>query len=172
MSLLFQSLTFGAAVFLMIVGLVGILIPIVPGMILIWLTVLFYAVVERSNGFAAIDPLSFIVLTLIAVVGGLADLWLPLLGARVTGSSRRSVLFGFLGGIIGTFFFPLLGTIAGYAAGVLLGEYHKRRDWDQALRAGFKGLAGWGIATAVQLGGGLIILLIFIWQVLEHRAVP
>lgn len=168
MSLLLQSFSFGLAVFFIFVGIAGVLIPIVPGTLLVWLTVVVYAIVERMNGFAAVDWVTFTAVTLIALVTGLAEFWLPLIGAKVHGSSRRAILFGVVGGIIGTFAFPLLGTIIGYAFGVLLGEYHKLRDWDRALRASLNAVASWGVATAIQLGGAILILFIFIWQVLVY----
>ena len=168
MALFLQSFTFGLAVFFILLGIVGVFIPIVPGTLLIWLTVVVYAIVERINGFAAVDWVTLTALTLIALVTGLAEFWLPLLGAKVRGSSRRAILFGVVGGIIGTFALPLLGTVVGYAVGVLLGEYHKLRDWERALRASLNAVASWGVATAIELGGGLLILFIFIWQVLTY----
>ncbi|MFW6183550.1 MAG: DUF456 domain-containing protein [Chloroflexota bacterium] len=172
MTTILQSISFGIAVVFMLVGLAGVIIPLMPGSLLIWLTVVVYAVAERANGFAAIDPLTLIVITLIALVTGLSDLWLPLVGARVSGSSWRALVFGVVGGILGTFILPLVGSIAGYALGILLGEYQKYGDWDKALKAGAGGLAGWGIATALQLGGGLLILIIFVWQVLAFQGQP
>lgn len=172
MNLILQSILFGVGVAFLLIGLAGVLIPLLPGTLLIWITVVVYAIAERLNGFAAIDIATFAVITIIALVTGLADLWLPLLGAKVTGSSPRSLIYGVLGGIIGTFILPLLGSIIGYVAGILIGEYRRYGDWDKALRAGWGGLAGWGIATAIQLGGGLIILIIFVWQVLSYQALP
>ena len=168
MTLFLQSFTFGLAVFFIFLGIVGVFIPIVPGTLLIWLTVVVYAVVERINGFAAVDWVTLTALTLIALVTGLAEFWLPLLGTKVRGSSRRAIVFGIVGGIVGTFALPLLGTIVGYALGVLLGEYHKLRDWDRALRASLNAVASWGVATAIELGGALLMLFIFIWQVLVY----
>lgn len=169
MAVLIQSITFGVAVLFILVGVVGTIIPLLPGTLLIWLTILFYTIAERASGFAAIDPLTFIVLTIIALVTGLADVWLPLVGAQKRGASRRSMMLGIVGSLIGTILLPLLGTIIGYVVGVLLGEYHKFRDWDRAVRAGLGGLAGWGIGTAIQLGGGLLMFLIFVWQVLAFQ---
>lgn len=172
MELALQSLFFGIAVVFLLIGLAGVLIPLLPGSLLIWITVAVYAAAERLNGFAAIDGVTFAVITVIALVTGLSDLWLPLLGAKVTGSSPRSLIYGVVGGLIGTFIIPLLGSIIGYVAGILIGEYRRYGDWDKALRAGWGGLAGWGIATAIQLGGGLLILIIFVWQVLSYQALP
>ena len=50
---------------------------------------------------------------------------------------------------------------------VLLGQYQKQRDWNLAIKASLGGLAGWGIATVLQLGGSLLILALFIWQALK-----
>ena len=172
MDLILQSIFFGVAVVFLLVGLAGVVVPLLPGTLLLWLTVAVYAVAERLNGFAAIDPVTFAVITLIALVTGLSDLWLPLLGAKVTGSSPRSLVYGVAGGILGTFVIPLLGSIIGYVVGILVGEYRRYGDWNKALRAGWGGLAGWGIATIIQLGGGLIILILFVWQVLAYQALP
>lgn len=173
MALLFEAILFGLTVAFMLVGLLGILVPILPGTLLIWLSVLVYALFE---GFQAIDWLAFAFISAIALVTGTADLWLSLMGARAGGAAKRSLFFGFVGAILG---FVLLGTvlpiignmlggILGYSLGVLLGQYHKYRDWHEAARASLGGLAGWGIATAVELGGALIIMALFIWQVLSY----
>ncbi|MGH2537645.1 MAG: DUF456 domain-containing protein [Candidatus Promineifilaceae bacterium] len=173
--ILLNALAFGLAVALILVGLAGILLPLLPGMILIWVSILAYAVLE---GFAAIDWLTFSSLTLIALVSGTADLWLTHMGAKRFGATRRSMIYGALGAVAGFILFtfvvpvPVLGSmfggIAGYAAGVLLGQYQEFRNWRVALKASLGGLAGWGAATAVQFGGGLLMLIIFIWQVLIY----
>lgn len=171
MNLLLQTLSFALAIVFILLGMVGIVLPILPGTLLIWLTVLFFYIVERALGFAAIDPVSFGVITVIALVAGTSDLWLPLLGARRSGSSRRAMLAGLLGGLLGTFLLPvpLVGTIVGYALGVLLGEYQKHGEWRKALRASAGGLAGWGLATMLQLGAGFLILILFVWQVVAFH---
>lgn len=130
----------------------------IPGSLLIWMAVLVYVLV---NGMASVGWPAFIFISLVALVAGTADLWMPLLGAKKVGASMRAIVYGTIGAIIGTFFAPLLGTLIGYAGGILLGEYQKRGDWNEALKVSLGGLAGWGLATAVQLGGGILILIIF-----------
>jgi uncharacterized protein YqgC (DUF456 family) len=147
----------------MLIGLVGVLVPMVPGTLLIWLTMLAYNVVD---GFDAITPSLFLLLTVFAAIIGTADLWLPLLGARVTGSAGSSMLYGVGGGLAGFLAFNLPGAILGYAAGVVLGEYRRRRDWRQAVRSSLGGLAGMGVSTLVQLGGSLVLVVAFILLVL------
>lgn len=163
MSVLVDSLFFGLIVVLMLVGLVGTVVPILPGIFMVWLGVVVY--VWRDN-FETLSLTTFIIISLIVIFAGLADLWLPIFGARKGGAAKRTILTGLLGAIIGSFIIPIVGTIVGYAVGVLLGEYHKRRDWNAAWEASKGGLTGWGIATIIQLVGGLVVIIIFIWAVL------
>ncbi|MDT8306428.1 MAG: DUF456 domain-containing protein [Anaerolineae bacterium] len=171
MNLLLQTISFALAIVFILVGMVGIVLPILPGTLLIWLTVLFFYIAERALGYAAIDPFSLGAITAIALVAGTSELWLPLLGARRSGSSRRAMVAGLIGAVVGTFLLPipLVGTIVGYALGVLMGEYQKHGQWDRAVRASAGGLAGWGVATALQLGAGLLILILFVWQVVAFH---
>lgn len=164
MSLIIDSISFGLIVAFIVMGLIGVVVPMIPGTLLMWIAVLIYALV---NGFNSIGVAAFVVITIIALVTGTADLWMPLLGAKSGGASKRAVLLGVVGSLVGTLIAPLIGTLIGYAGGILLGEYQKRGDWNEALRASAGGLAGWGIATIIQLGGGLLMLVIFVWQVLS-----
>lgn len=172
LSTLLEAILFGLAVAFLLVGIIGVIVPILPGILLIWLTVLAYAIVE---GFEAIDWITFAFITLIALIAGTADIWMTLFGAKTGGASFVSMVYGFIGAIIGFFVLGaiaplvggLFGGILGYSAGVLLGQYQKQRDWNLAIKASLGGLAGWGVATVIQLGGALMIMAIFIWQVLK-----
>jgi uncharacterized protein len=147
------------------IGLVGTIVPILPGSLLIWLATLFYAAVVV--GFSVFSPWIFLLITLIAIVAGTAEIWLPLLGAKSTGASGKDLLVGLVGAIAGTFLIPLpiLGTIIGNAAGLLLAGYLRVRDWRQAFKTTFGGVVGWGLSSAVELTGGIAMILLFFSQV-------
>lgn len=162
MAQLFAAVSVGFVIFLLLLSLIGTLIPIIPGVLLMWVIVFVYALVD---GFTAVSTTAFIVISLIALVTGTSDIWLTLFGARKGGASVKSMLIGTAGAIVGSFLFPIVGTIAGYIAGLLLGEYWQHGDWEVAKKAGFGGLAGWGIATVIQFIGGIFIFAIFLWQV-------
>jgi hypothetical protein len=159
---LFEAVSLGFVIFLLLLSLIGTLIPIIPGVLLMWVIVFAYAWVD---GFTAVSITSIIVISFIALVTGTSDVWLTLFGARKGGASVRSMLIGTMGAVVGSFIFPIVGTIAGYIAGLLLGEYWQHGDWEIAKKAGFGGLAGWGIATVIQFIGGIFIFVIFLWQV-------
>lgn len=145
-----------------IIGMIGIVVPLLPGILLIWGAILFYA--AAIDNFTVISPWLFALMTMIALVAGTADIWLPLLGAKRSGASVKTLLLGVVGAIVGTFVIPvpILGTLGGYALGILFGEYLRLRDWREALRATVGGVVGWGLGTALQLVGGLLIILLFV----------
>jgi uncharacterized protein YqgC (DUF456 family) len=154
-----EALSFGVAVVFILIGVVGIIVPILPGMLLVWLTVLGYAWV---TDFEIVRPWMLVFITLVALVTGTASIWLPYLGAKKLGAAKRSAFLGFIGGVIGTFIMPLIGTVIGYAVGIILGELHKHRDLRVAIKRSIGGVAGWGISTIVELAGALTILIVFL----------
>ena len=79
------------------------------------------------------------------------------------------LLLGAVGAVIGTLF--VVGTIPGAIIGAILGvviaEYHRREDWNEALKTGGGWAAGCLISGAVQLIISIIMILIFVWQALR-----
>ncbi|GJM42103.1 MAG: membrane protein [Ardenticatenaceae bacterium] len=163
MAHLFEAFSTGFVIFLLLLSLVGTLIPIIPGVLLMWVIVFIYALVD---GFTAVSSASFIFISLIALFTGTSDIWLTLFGTKKGGASIKSMLIGTVGAVVGSFIFPIVGTIAGYIGGLLLGEYWQHGDWEIAKKAGIGGLAGWGVATVIQFIGGIFIFIIFLWQVI------
>ena len=163
MAQLFELFSTGFVIFLLLLSLVGTLIPIIPGVLLMWVIVLIYAWVD---GFTAVSTTSVIIISLIALFTGTSDIWLTLFGTKKGGASIKSMLIGMVGALGGSFILPIIGTIAGYIGGLLLGEYWQHGDWEIAKKAGIGGLAGWGIATIIQFIGGIFIFVIFLWQVI------
>jgi uncharacterized protein YqgC (DUF456 family) len=162
---------FWVAILFLVVGLLGVLLPAVPGVGFMWIVVLVYAIAER---FAAIDPLSFAVLTILGLAGATSDYWLAMLGAKVGGASVRSTLLSIAGGLLGAligFFVGGIGAIPGAWIGSILGvavsEYVERRDWKASLRATLGLVVGFTLSTVVQLVSGALIFGIFVWQVLR-----
>lgn len=153
----------------MVIGMVGTLVPVIPGVALIWLVALVYAICER---FATIDPITFTALTLLAGAGLTSDLWVSQAGARVGGTSLRSSLIGLgggvLGGLIGAIFFgvgAVPGAIIGSLLAIFLSELQKRQDWRQALASGGSWLLGCALSGVAQFMIAILMIGIFVWQV-------
>jgi uncharacterized protein YqgC (DUF456 family) len=159
---------FWIALIVMLVGLAGTILPAVPGIGLIWITVLVYAIVER---FMTIGPVTFAVLTLLAAVGVGADLILSHAGSRLAGASWQAIGVGLALGaaaFVLALIFGGIGTvpaaIIGTLAGITVVEYRRRRDWGEALRASGGWLAGCLASRAVQFILAALMIAIFVWQ--------
>ncbi|HSH05312.1 MAG TPA: DUF456 family protein [Anaerolineae bacterium] len=165
-----EALTFATAMVLMVIGLFLTLVPIFPGIVFVWFVAVMYAV---GTQFEVIGLGGVAILTVVMMVAATSDIWMPLLGANYGGANTKSMFLGGVGTTLGFFFgsvIPLLGSvvgsIVGYAGGILLGEYWQHEDWPRATKACIGGIIGWLLATAVQLGGGLLIMFLFAGQVL------
>lgn len=148
----------------MLVGLIGIVLPVIPGTVLIFLAALVYGLVE---GFQSIGWPTLVVLGLLTIIATTADIWASSVGAKMGGASGWSVLVGLIGGLGGFVLFNLPGAIVGAILGVILTEIIRLGDWKQALKAGSGWALGWVLSTVVQLGIGLTMVAIFVWQVIQ-----
>lgn len=156
---------FGIVQFFMLIGLVGLLIPIFPGLVIMWFSALGYGVV---NGFSTTGTILFVIITVLAIVGTLIDNLMMGAGARQGGASWLTILVALVAGVFGTFLYPPIGGIIAAPLAVLLLEYFRLRDINQAWLA-LRGLAtGWGLSYFVRLFIGLLMMVlwwIWVWQV-------
>lgn len=157
-----EALMFFGIVVLMLLGLIGIVVPILPGIFLIWLGVGLYV---WQTGFEVISLPLFLLISFIVLLAGTSDLWLPFFGAKRSGAAKRSYLLSTVGAIIGSFLLPVIGTIIGFVLGLFVGEYWKHQDAGTAVSVSWGGLKGWGIATLIQLVAGVWVIGLFVWQV-------
>lgn len=165
MDSIIYSIGTGVVILAFVVGLLGTVLPVIPGLIIVWLAALYYAAVVV--GFDVFSPWVFALITLIGLVAGTSNIWLAALGAKTTGASWRTLVVGFVGAILGTFFLPipLVGTVVGYAAGLVLSEYVRQGEWRPAVKSAFGGMVGWGVSTIFEFIGGLVMILLVVTQV-------
>src|SRR5581483_8419317 len=105
---------------LMVLGLVGAVVPVVPGPPLIWLGALAWGAGEH---FQRIDWVTLGVLGVLALAGTFSEVWLTPFTQRRAGFGWKNVLAAFLGGIAGGFLLseiPVAGTLFGAALGSVL----------------------------------------------------
>ncbi|HET6626069.1 MAG TPA: DUF456 domain-containing protein [Nocardioidaceae bacterium] len=104
-----------------LVGLAGIVVPVLPGSILILGAVLVWATEDRSGTAWVV----FAVATTLLVVGAIVKYAVPGRRLKSTGVPNRSIMLGGLLGIVGFFVVPVIGLFAGFVLGVYLAEYHR-----------------------------------------------
>ncbi len=76
---------FAIAIGVMILGVAGIVLPLLPGLPLVWLGALIYGLVD---GFRTLDLLTFAFITVLALIGIGADLLGGHIGAKLGGASN------------------------------------------------------------------------------------
>lgn len=143
---------------IMLVGLLGLLIPIFPGGIIIWLTSLVYGLI---NGFEGVGAWLFGVITILMLIGTFGDNILMGKIARDKGGSWIAIILGLLAGIIGTLFFPPFGGIISAPSMLFLVEYIRLRDAKVALSITRGLLIGWGWSFLMRFGLGVVMILLW-----------
>lgn len=161
-----QDLLLSLTLIAMLIGLVGILLPMVPGTILIFAAALLYAWLDN---FQAVGWPTLIVLGVLTVLATTGDIWATSLGAKAGGASGWSMLAGLVGGVVGMIVLSLPGAIIGSILGVLLVEVARVGDWHRALKAGGGWLIGWLFSVVLQVVVGLVMIAIFYWQATGPR---
>jgi uncharacterized protein YqgC (DUF456 family) len=127
-------------------GLVGLLLPALPGSPLIFGGAV---LVAWADHFTRVGPLALVLIALLALTGTAADYAATLLGARKAGASK----WGMAGAVIGLLAglpFGLPGIVLGPAIGATALEYFKDPDAKRAATAGAGVLVGFVVGTAAK----------------------
>lgn len=133
---------------LIVIGLIGCLIPGLPGPPLSYLGVIIQQLRPGENPFT----IKFLVIWGLITLGvSLLDYLLPIFGTKKFGGSRQGVYGSVAGLLIGLFFFPPLGIIIGPFLGAFLGELISGKQPGEALKAGFGSFIGFLTGTATKL---------------------
>lgn len=146
------------AVLLVVAGLAGLVLPALPGPLLLFAGLLMAAWAE---GFTHVGTTTLVVLGVMAAIASLADFVAGAFGARRYGASPRSVAGAALGAVVGLFF-GLPGLLLGPFAGALLGELSARRGMLAAGRAGWGATLGLILGTAAKLALGFAMVGLFL----------
>lgn len=147
-------------VLLMLVGLAGVVIPVMPGLLLIWL-----ASVGTTLWMGA-DASGWLVaclLTLLFVAGTAATIWLPARRGRRGGAPASSLVAAAVGAVVGLVTIPVVGLLFGACAGFVLAEHRRLGDWRRA-RASLVGvIRAYGVGVVMELFIG--VAMIGVWAV-------
>jgi uncharacterized protein len=151
-------LTWIAAILLVAAGLAGLVLPALPGPVLLFAGLFLAAWAEQ---FVHVGTWTLVVLAVMAAFASLADFVAGAFGAKRYGASPRSVAGAALGALVGIFF-GLPGLLLGPFAGALLGEFSARRDLVAAGRAGWGATIGLVLGTAAKLALGFAMVGLFL----------
>lgn len=145
------------AVLFFAVGMIGTVLPALPGAPLIWLGMLVYGFMVKFNNL----PWTFFIgqglaVALIFLIDYLAGIW----GTRRYGGSRAAVWGSILGGVLGVFLLGPFGLIFGPFIGAMAGELYQKSPLEKAFHVGVGTLIGFLGGTVLKLG---IEVLMIVW---------
>lgn len=147
------------AVVLVIIGLIGVVVPALPGTVLVFAGLLLAA---WADDFTRVSVPTIVIVGVIGAASYGVDFVAAALGTRKLGASPRAMVGAGLGTVAGLFF-GLPGLILGPFAGAVIGELTTHRDLKRAGRAGMAAWIGFAIGTAVKVGVVFLMVGIFVF---------
>lgn len=149
------------AIILFIVGLIGTVLPFLPGGILIFGGMLVYGFLA---GFAALDWYFFMIQAIALLILFLVDYLASAAGTKRFGGSKQAAWGAVIGTILGIFFVPL-GIIIGPFLGAFAAEIFRGADVNKALRVGFGTIVGFLGGTVIKIGIEILMIAYFFLRI-------
>ena len=145
-------------VVLMVLGLAGTVLPVLPGTLLVWAGIVLGAWIDD---FARISMTTLAVITVLAVLAWALDCAAGWMGAQRAGASQQALIgaavgtvLGLFMGVVGVLFMPLVGAA--------LGEYLARKDHGRAAKVGMATWVGIVVGLVAKVVISFIMVGIFI----------
>jgi uncharacterized protein YqgC (DUF456 family) len=139
----------------MLFGLLGVILPLIPDLIIIWGAALGYGLIV---GWGESGPWLFGVITVCGLIGVISDIWMSGLGGKLGGASVKSILVGLMLGILGFIFLTPIGGLVLLLVGTFTMEYHRLGDAEEAMKAMLGVGLGYGASFGVKLLLGIVMM--------------
>ena len=158
LELFLQAVLETLTLFVLLVGLLGLIVPVFPGLTVMWLGTLAYAIIQNAAGkMTGWDWFLFGLITVLMIIGNIVDNLIIAYKMRDQYVPWSSILFAFLAGIVASLFFtPLIGLVAA-PAGLFLAESRRLKNRDAAIASTKAYMIGWGWAFGARFVIGLMM---------------
>ncbi|WP_319561471.1 DUF456 domain-containing protein [Marispirochaeta sp.] len=133
---------------LIIAGLIGCIVPVLPGPPIAFAALI---IISLAGTFNLFPVWLLVLLGAAAVAAAVFDSLLPVAASRFSGAGKAGVRGSIVGMIIGTIFFPPFGTIIGTFLGALAGELIWRRPESRPFKAALGVFSGTMAAILIKL---------------------
>lgn len=140
---------------MLVVGLVGVVIPLLPGVALVWAGVMVWAI--WGDGDDAVRWLVAGAATVVTVLALVLAATLPGRRAATCGAPRSLTWVVVLGTLVGAVAIPVVGALVGGPVAAFVAELVRLRDVGAARRSSTEALKGFGIGVAIQLVAAVAI---------------
>jgi uncharacterized protein len=148
--------------FVLFMGLIGLLIPIFPGLTIMWIGTLIYAIIQAANGnMTGWDWALFVFITLLMIGGNIMDNIIIAKHVRDKNVPWSSILLAFAAGILVSLIFTPLGGMLAAPAGLFAAEWRRLKDRDLAFANTKAWMTGFGWAIAAKMGIGVVMIVLW-----------
>lgn len=148
---------------LVIIGIVGIFVPFLPGIFFVVLAFFIYGIYD---GFERVSFWTYLILVGLGLLVFILDYLSTAIGAKKFGVSRWGLLYGVVGSIIGIFVASILGFVVGFFLGIVFGELLQGKDMKKSLKSGSGAVVGFLGGTIFKICVIMLMIVIFIIAVL------
>ncbi|MGH9119546.1 MAG: DUF456 domain-containing protein [Acidimicrobiales bacterium] len=138
---------------MIVVGLIGIVVPVFPALLLVWAAVVVWALAERTGPAWAVLAGA----TVVFLVSQVVKYLIPGRRLQEAGVPTLSMLAGVIVGIVGFFVVPVVGVFLGFVVGIYAAELLRLRDHRAAWPSTVHALKAAGISVLIELVAGLLI---------------
>ncbi len=146
----------------MLIGIIGCLVPVLPGPPLSYLGL----ILLHISRFAQFSKSILIALAVVTVIVTIVDYVVPIWGTRKFGGSKYGTRGATVGLIIGLFLGPA-GIIIGPFIGAIVGELIFKDDMKYAIKAGFGSLLGFLTGVGLKLAASLVMTFYFVKELIK-----
>jgi len=153
-----SEVLWGISVLLVLAGIVGVVLPLLPGALLVFGGLLLAASID---GFDRVGWVTIALLALCVLLSYATDFLAAALGAKRTRASTTALVGAIAGTIVG-FFFGLAGVVLGPFVGAVAGEFFVGRDIGRAGKVGLGTWIGMVLGVAARLALAFVMIGIFV----------
>ncbi len=155
----FQTLLNLLTFLALLAGLLGLVIPVFPGLTVMWIGTLAYAIIQAIAGnMTWVGWLLFAVITLLMIGGNIVDNIIIAKHMRDKDVPWSSIIISFAAGIIVSLILtPLVGMVAS-PVGLYLAEWQRIKDKQAALANTKAWMTGWGWSFLARFGIGIVMV--------------
>ena len=145
---------------LIVLGLLGCILPVIPGPPLSFLALLTLHFTEFGN----IGSNLLIATGVAAAIVTVLDYIFPVWTTKKFGGSKRGVWGATIGLVVGLFLFPPFGLVIGPFVGALLGELTAGQTQNQAMRSAIGSFIGFLLGTGLKFAVSGVITYYFVME--------
>ena len=150
----------GLTLLVMLVGVAGVIVPLLPDVWLIWLAALGYGLLAGFDGW--VGGVAMVVISGMTLAGVVIDIAMGPVAARGGGASWQAIGASMALGLLGLFFFPPIGPLVGAVVGLFAVEYQRRgRNSEEALAAVKSYVLGCGVSAVLRFL--LALMMVGVW---------